>query len=1017
MNIVADNYTKVKPLDLATWYHETFIPTGLTGYAVMNPPWADAKYSRRKGETVSPKLVMSTWDGVTRRLPNAGQWETFPLSLAITPQWRNQSQTFAIDIDSGGADALAKLLATAKLYGLWGFAQLGESDNHSGGHAWFCCAQYHPAPMLREIAERLAIAVGIVGEYYPVDRDLRLPLMTHLRAPGGYRRFPILMPEGDLIDASDPWKAAEMLRLRLQRNGAATLVDALGKLPPLPVGGGDRPIHRSKVNPLRNESVIRWFNDNHTLRQVLEDAGATVDARVICCPHHDDQSPSLAIFRTEQGKDVCRCFSAQSNCPLADGAYFDAFDLYKLANNLSTVEAVKRLVSENKIGETTQTVIEHHEQPPQNTLAQHKANLSAARERLQNEIADAAGKTGQVTVIRATPGLGKTHISAEIANAAYRQGQHVAICAPTLDIATGEWAPRLDNPYVWQSKIAICICHDKEYLEACINHGYAYPECTNPDCPYRNQAIEAFGKQVIYQHAHLYLKDGHILTDNKLVIVDESPLNALLPERFVSPARLEGFCQRYPEDPAVPLLAALASAMRSLPKEISDTRGPELQAAIENQLEMPLQKALRMAGKSPHCIEMPQPPQEYLKMTQQFLFALVKVISNHFDKLSFGRNGRGFWGLVWHERQLMAMELKNSLYPPAVVVLDGSADETIYNELLTPWPLNMVQIDCDLSPTVELIQINCTPSTRHVVRDNQKLVRLARQIAHVCNMLGITLDGGVTYAGADKELQELLGGEWLHYGGQRGQNALQDASASAVVCSPTVPPAALERKALALWGQMDTTWTPTGKTGEYRANDNRLEAMAKIHGLEELRQAVYRVRPLSAEKPVKLLVFTPWDLSLIGLTPAITVDEIEHGKAAAVTGAINQYRARAGSTACAERGGVAHCNKIAIFNMEYNKESLPRVENGQNIAEFSSYSTKSVMHESPPLPAKEAVPARVAALETLAQWLGATPSGANWKAPVTISLPPGSRVVERLHMGSIHSANYGLTELILVGVL
>lgn len=941
---------------LAAWYYAQFLPDPGRGYALMNPPGYEAKYTRRH-EPVTQDLLFGALNGQSRRTRAGGDWQTVAISIAITPQTsgaKPQAKNIVLDVDQGGRLALIRLLETAKATGLTAFAQCGQSADHDGGHVWLLGAELMPAPMLREIAQRLALAAGVPCETWPTDVDVRLPLMTHVRAPEGAQRFPILLQSGELLTADDVWATVDALR-NVPVNTAFAFVTALEKLPPLPIGGGgQRPTHRSKISPGRNESIIKWFNENHDLAALLEATGGAFKSqytRVICCPYHEDHAPSLAIFRTDAGKDVCRCFSRSSNCPLAAGPYFDAFDLYKLAERLSTVDAIRRLVCEHRFGEKTETIIERlqPEQPVDKMpglMQAHRQALAAARNRLLSELSNAAKRQGEATVIRATPGLGKTHLAAELANLQHERGRRVAISAPTLEIAETEWLPRLANGYVWRSKLDLCTCHGRAYLQRCMEFGYRYPECTDPECPYARQAIESHGKQIIFQHNHLHLKDGERFKEFDLLIIDESPLAALAPERWVTVTSLERFAEHHQSDVAAPLLCAIARALRGLAESTSDVRGLALESAINRELGQTIDLAMRKARFSKFNTLSPQPPDDPALMTRQFVGPLLKALDAGAYKLSFGRlSDRKQWALVWHERQPIALDTKNSLTQPAIIVLDGSADQIIYDALLRPWPSRIVNIHCDLSPMVEIIQVRCTPSTRHVVKDAGAMVRLARQVAHICNKLDITLHGGVTYAGAVDALQGLLGGQWLHYGGQRGQNSLENAQAVAVVCSPTVPPTAIERKALALWPNLNCTWAPTGRTGEYVSPDARLTALSRFHGAEELRQAVYRVRPLDKEAPVKLIVFTPWDLSLIGLAPALTIDEIANGKSAAVTGSIDAYQNRVFSE-------LSSLQRAGVFQHGINtREDTPHVEKSSKVAVNDSYSNQATQ-PCPPLSAK-----------------------------------------------------------------
>lgn len=144
----------------------------------------------------------------------------------------------------------------------------------------------------------------MAGEAYPKGVVLRLPIMPHLRPPtpqrGGAAHYPIYLPDGTIIETSDKWAALRALQDIFTPNSAAAVTAALAHFPPSQAKAhAPTKRHKSQVNPLNDKSVIAWFNDNHTLLEVLEAAGAAlpdnykVGAMPLPCPYHDDKSPLL----------------------------------------------------------------------------------------------------------------------------------------------------------------------------------------------------------------------------------------------------------------------------------------------------------------------------------------------------------------------------------------------------------------------------------------------------------------------------------------------------------------------------------------------------------------------------------------------------------------------------------------------------------------------------------------------------------------------------------------------------
>ena len=86
-----------------------------------------------------------------------------------------------------------------------------------------------------------------------------------------------------------------------------------------------------------------------------------------------------------------------------------------------------------------------------------------------------------------------------------------------------------------------------------------------------------------------------------------------------------------------------------------------------------------------------------------------------------------------------------TLTAPAVIVLDGSADEVIYQHVLAPWPVDFVEIAAPVSPAVRIIHAPTATYTRHSMTDPARVDSAARQAALVCNQFDCVLDGIIAY--------------------------------------------------------------------------------------------------------------------------------------------------------------------------------------------------------------------------------------------------------------------------------
>lgn len=968
-------------LALLEWYLTTFVPDPGRGYTLMNPPGVKKKYTRKQkprhpepdlldgghdeqerdapsdddGPLLTHDVIEQSLSGATRRLPVDGRWRSIPIALAVVPRTRcGVAREAIVDVDYGGQAAVETTLAVCERLGLWAFAQLGvegpRADGeppHDGGHVRIPSETPLSADLLRELAERVKQAAGVAGDAFPTGQDVRLPLQLHLRAPGGPQRFPLLLQMGERIPADEPFAALTRLREVTRPNTPEQIVAALAQLPPVPRPPRPKPAHPSKVRPHHARSVITWFNRTFELGDLLDEARRRGRGKgPYLCPFHDDHDPSLAVWAREDGREVCYCHSRSSGCWAAEAPWRDAFDVYCHLHSLTTEEAVRRLAKEHQLGyQHTFVVTSRPEEPAGSarTWEAHQRLLAGARNRLREELARAACRRGWVTAIRATPGLGKTFEGAQQAWQLHRQGTRVAVVVQNHRQAE-EWKQAFDTAHqgevlIWQPKTKICTCNDRDRLVKAARLGYQLPGCRE-GCPYRAQEAEAEGKIVIFQAQHLFLKKGQRLAGMDVLIVDENPMNALLEEHTATQEDLAGLIDVVATEgdtPLLKLLQALHTVGRSYPRDATASlRGRRLLEQLEDVLDPAddLGDLITKASESPHARQ-ERPLLDAGPLRRQFLYGLVEALTHDYARfvdrhvlaantlLAFARVVEGSWAWAWYQPQTPLAVLEPD-ERPAVVVLDGSANKEVLEALFRGWPVDLVTIEVPFSPLVTLIQCPITPSTRKIVRDADQRRRLINQIAATCQHLGLVLDGGVGYKAIVPELERELGGRWLHYGGQRGLNDLKDAATFAIVASPTVPPDALERKAMALWSDdnlIDHTWDRVGR-GEYRARDPRLEVMSRLHILEEVDQSLNRPRPVLRDKPITILVFSPYGLADLGLTPHQVVEDMPHGNHRELRQLVKAYR-----QARRDHGEVVHDSDGVQSGEEEEGDEDPRIDN------------------------------------------------------------------------------------------
>jgi hypothetical protein len=201
----------------ARWLHRILVHDPATSFAWMQPTSLSNKYARKK-QNPQPLTWQVLRTALFGELHHPWVHErlrpiAMPLSIAARPEGTDGYARFAaIDVDFGGIDAVRSCLHTCASVGLRAFGQLSEGEKHVGGHVYIVASAPMQAALLADLARRVQAASGVVGEAYPNGHDLRLPLMLHLRAPGGPRRFPLVLQSGELIDTSDPFRAVAQLQ-------------------------------------------------------------------------------------------------------------------------------------------------------------------------------------------------------------------------------------------------------------------------------------------------------------------------------------------------------------------------------------------------------------------------------------------------------------------------------------------------------------------------------------------------------------------------------------------------------------------------------------------------------------------------------------------------------------------------------------------------------------------------------------------------------------------------------------
>jgi hypothetical protein len=261
------------------------------------------------------------------------------LALAAPAAVNSRANLLPLDIDAGGLDAIHTLLALAQQRSLWAFGQytprLGLAHAEQRGYVWLPFDAFVETERLQLLGAQLIAALDQPLwkiEARATHAVTRLPLARHTHT----RRFGELVLGDQRINIDDnPLAALAALRAAYHENSS----DALPPLPPAPI-----PRPRPATSWGGNGISIDRYNQNTDLATLLQRYGARPSGRrnLFFCSFHADERASLSVY-THHGQQYCCCFSAHSDCPLAQHRRNDAFNVYCIGEGLDSKAALQRL--------------------------------------------------------------------------------------------------------------------------------------------------------------------------------------------------------------------------------------------------------------------------------------------------------------------------------------------------------------------------------------------------------------------------------------------------------------------------------------------------------------------------------------------------------------------------------------------------------------------------------------------------------------------------------------------------
>ena len=176
--------------------------------------------------------------------------------------------------------------------------------------------------------------------------------------------------------------------------------------------------------------------------------------------------------------------------------------------------------------------------------------------------------------------------------------------------------------------------------------------------------------------------NDELIKDADVIIVDESPLNALLAEHTVTQGEVQQLAAHLEktEDVAAPLVRALAKSVGAE----SRLWGAELIAKLDQVLHGTLREAIECARVSPAVTQPPKPgPRaDPANLPKQFLGRMLATLVHDIDHPNTLLAYDEVW--TWYEKRPFLKRALSMASPPAMIILDGSANQQISERRMRP---------------------------------------------------------------------------------------------------------------------------------------------------------------------------------------------------------------------------------------------------------------------------------------------------------------------------------------------
>ena len=569
-------------------------------------------------------------------------------------------------------------------------------------------------------------------------------------------------------------------------------------------------------------------------------------------------------------------------------------------------------------------------------------SLSAAREQIETKMLSyiREPKPARNLLIQAQPGVGKTHIAADVAQRlASDQGLRVLYAMQNhAHFETIQNMPHARND-LWYHWLALSaespvtgntMCQYADAMGAWTKKGYpAMKLCDSlcsmykTNCEYRRQVLR---EERIIAGTHDHVALGMQISDFDVAFVDELPLAAFLRQRHIPLAgvRLEG------AGPVVELSEALASAAAALTdkqtvkgKALLDQIGAllvDVYAQFEDyESALPLIPWISRPSDVERAAYWYMP--DLLMLLVQERAAWEAQQSEWLERVVLTHNGLDL---------LKRADPWDSL-PAHTIMLDATGSSALYRQIfdreVEAFSPNVerqgkiYQVTTRLNGIGTFLEVIPGEKTERRTKKRRLSVQGIEALDwcdRVIALGGFQRPGCVTFMDAVPEFEAVFGkGRVLHYFAQRGSNDLIDADAGFVVGCPQPADADIMRMVTMLYprriqpyhlverddGHSHPARTEEARTYQYfdaRGQAGRvvsgfwsdldLNVMADAQREQEIVQAIHRFRPITRIVPVYVLTSVPTAERLDGIYDEYT-EALEAATGQRVPAQIANWRA------------------------------------------------------------------------------------------------------------------------------